>query len=588
MGKKNKFNQAASQPPAKKSKSGFVTINSAFLHAAVKKKGNEHGHDRSPASSTTSTNADMRTSDDVGRVRIWQSKTEKVDECCYACTLTEKQPIVIIIEENTVSQLAAVLKGLYPPSESGTSISSITLKSQRQQVSKQLKRALFPTRGIVIISTDCVMFARSCLPDKVHFKTLLHVSDSLVQSDLTYRTAIGNSVVKDIQHIVISKVNAGRIKEKYDINRKDIPVIIARVAAARKLANALQNGSTLWVRAEKDDAAMQKEVETQNNAEEDEEKRALAGKLDGLKQKLKLAMSLELPSKELKDDNTNTPVKEKESQKTIRIKMSLLGMFHTPSNEEMKAQAKSGRQLATTRWMDGWSGSDVCCSDAIHLSNAVKVEWNDVRYGASICGASSAVQSIVEGTRSFVHYKSGRKLPKREKELEVLQSSPKLAHKLRDTRITAFGWRPSPYGEGEDGWGGKYGKSCSHNEVAMFYLRPFVPQEVLNTHCCSRNSPAPGNEGHDGCMEFLHAQCIFYKRGMTIWDDKFFHYVDVEGVHSSVEKKKLLGYTVEEIKKLMSNLRKIALKEDDWMILLQDLVNKIDGTLNNHVLLEDV
>jgi hypothetical protein len=53
--------------------------------------------------------------------------------------------------------------------------------------------------------------------------------------------------------------------------------------------------------------------------------------------------------------------------------------------------------------------------------------------------------------------------------------------------------------------------------------------EVLNTHVCSLKSPAPGNEGHDGCLEFLRAQCIFFGRSFTIWDDEFFHFIDSEG-----------------------------------------------------------
>ena len=43
---------------------------------------------------------------------------------------------------------------------------------------------------------------------------------------------------------------------------------------------------------------------------------------------------------------------------------------------------------------------------------------------------------------------------------------------------------------------------------------------MMALQVCSLASPAPGNEGYDGCLEFLKAQCRWYHRPMTVWDDK--------------------------------------------------------------------
>jgi hypothetical protein len=66
-----------------------------------------------------------------------------------------------------------------------------------------------------------------------------------------------------------------------------------------------------------------------------------------------------------------------------------------------------------------------------------------------------------------------------------------------DDDYAAKGWKPNPE-PAEERWGGKWGKVCSHNEVVMQALRPFFPQEVLNTRICSKGQPAPGNEVSGG------------------------------------------------------------------------------------------
>ena len=236
-------------------------------------------------------------------------------------------------------------------------------------------------------------------------------------------------------------------------------------------------------------------------------------------------------------------------------------MVHTLSQEERRFRAQTGRTLAATRWLDGKT-----CKAVFAESEAAegKAAWDEVRFGASVDSVAATARTIVEGFRDFVAMrtkKSGQKLPKREDEAQLVEGlSAGHREALAGSRITALGWRPSPFGEG-DAWGGKYGKCCAHNEVALFYTRPFFPQGVLNTHICSKASPAPGNEGYDGCLEFIVAQCTFYKKAMTVWDDRFFHYISAQGVHSKVDKSELiLKYSESELKALVKELREWTIR----------------------------
>jgi hypothetical protein len=250
-----------------------------------------------------------------------------------------------------------------------------------------------------------------------------------------------------------------------------------------------------------------------------------------------------------------------ESLKSRRAKMELLGMIHMSSAEEKLVQSRTGRTLAATRWMDGFAGCDIdVCSECIDTP----LMWKNVRLGASMDAAVKNIRPIVEGFRGFVSHLSQRKMPKRHQETEeFFLTLPKATQdSLRSGRITALGWRPSPFGDGE--WGGRFGKCCAHNEVAMFYLRPFSPLEVLNTHVCSKESPAPGNEGYDGCLEFLMAQSRFFGRAMNVWDDRYFHYIDATGIHSTTEKSDLLMYSEARVQSTMTNLR-------EWTVFNQGM-----------------
>jgi len=234
-------------------------------------------------------------------------------------------------------------------------------------------------------------------------------------------------------------------------------------------------------------------------------------------------------------------------------------MVHTSSSFEMQAQMQTGgRALAATVWMDR------ATAESVGVGNSWRGE---VRYGASCDAVSLAVREVVDDFREYIEAKVGgvkSKLPKREQEVDLLSlpCRPKLAKTLANCKVVALGWRPSPFGGGQvEEWGGgkNYAKACGHNEVAMFFVRPFVPMEVLNTHVCSKNSPAPGNEGHDGCLEFLSAQCRFFRRAYSLWDDKYFHFIDQNGAHEAYEKKRLLVRSEVELKILLRNMRHLLL-----------------------------
>ncbi|RHY04819.1 hypothetical protein DYB36_001904 [Aphanomyces astaci] len=116
-------------------------------------------------------------------------------------------------------------------------------------------------------------------------------------------------------------------------------------------------------------------------------------------------------------------------------------------------------------------------------------------------------------------------------------------------------WAPNPEPSDVQQWGGLYGKPCGHNEVVLQTLRPFFPQEVLNARVCSRMKPAPGNDGYDGCLEFLQWQCRTHKRPMTVWDAEHWLHVTTDGKVSRVSKKVMLTKPLSLIRWLVSNLR---------------------------------
>ena len=149
--------------------------------------------------------------------------------------------------------------------------------------------------------------------------------------------------------------------------------------------------------------------------------------------------------------------------------------------------------------------------------------------------------------------------------------------------MIGFNWNPNPTCANNDEWGGDYGKCCGHNEPCLQFVRPFYPQVVINTRICSKEDPAPGNQGFEGCLEFLISQCSFYYHPITVWDTQSFHYIDHEGKHSEVKKQSLLVLPEAKLSIYMTNLRQFTLdcagKISPRQLLLQikDLYHLAEG-----------
>lgn len=201
-------------------------------------------------------------------------------------------------------------------------------------------------------------------------------------------------------------------------------------------------------------------------------------------------------------------------------KLQVLGLVTISAS--IGSSISDERTSAQTRWMDAALGSQ-------HGG-----EWQgDVRHGASKDAASLALR------RRFCS-------------CQTAKATPETKHWKQ--------WNPNKLPLDTDKWGGEYGKVCGHNEVVMHSLRPFFPQEVLNSKICSRIFPAPGNQGFDGCLEHLRLSCMDHKRPMTIWDAEAFVYITATGKVTWTKKNQLLDLSLASLQCLMTNLRSWTLE----------------------------
>lgn len=196
-------------------------------------------------------------------------------------------------------------------------------------------------------------------------------------------------------------------------------------------------------------------------------------------------------------------------------KLQVLGLVTISAS--VGSSISEERTSAQTRWMDAAPGSQF------------GGEWQgDVRHGASKDAASLALR------HRFCSCQSAKPSPETKRWKQ---------------------WKPNKLPLDIDKWGGEYGKVCGHNEVVMHSLRPFFPQEVLNSKICSRIFPAPGNQGFDGCLEHLRFSCMDHKRPMTIWDAEAFVYVTASGKVTWTKKNQLLDLSLASLQCLMTSLR---------------------------------
>jgi hypothetical protein len=194
---------------------------------------------------------------------------------------------------------------------------------------------------------------------------------------------------------------------KYDYNKSWIPAIQQRVAVARKLFDATTECAAVKRSIQSRDVDMQSKKNDPD--ESSQSSKAMAGKVEALRNKMRILLALPLPgsavaagqspiekmdkdvSKPEKDSSltavvvdaktgvgsdksigtadatvakrsttTNTVASCTDDAKTMREKMSLLGMLSDASQQkggQLHVLAEAGRSLAATRWMDGTSGT---------------------------------------------------------------------------------------------------------------------------------------------------------------------------------------------------------------------------------------
>ena len=234
----------------------------------------------------------------------------------------------------------------------------------------------------------------------------------------------------------------------------------------------------------------------------------LWGNLEEVKRRCALARNAEKSVKAAKQANVAKLAGS--ADPASRKKLELLGMIHEEQSEITNSRGEA-RSLARTRYLDSVPGE------------ALGAPWDgEARSGAVADIVSRRVRDALE----------------------------------EDEDALAPGWRPNPVAEGD--WGGVCGKPCAHNEVAMHAVRPFAPLEVLNTRCCSRTQPAPGNKDFDGCLEFIAIRCRVKGRPQTVWDSQAFIYCSANGAVEVLPKKDLLTHSVGELAVLVPALRKLT------------------------------
>mmetsp|Transcript_15000 Transcript_15000/g.22205 ORF Transcript_15000/g.22205 Transcript_15000/m.22205 type:complete len:832 (-) Transcript_15000:3618-6113(-) len=218
-----------------------------------------------------------------------------------------------------------------------------------------------------------------------------------------------------------------------------------------------------------------------------------------------------------------------EDTNTIMNKMKILGMICDTS----VSGGNSKREAALTQWLDG--------ATAQKFGGA----WNGrIRQGASGEEASRKLATLLHKSRMGVQTKGNAQPTPTElvcfdcnadskdicwSALSKWSSNPAKGDNINTT--IKRGFDDADEEDGEIGISRDFGhvphaKACGHNETTMFFLRPFAALEVLNSRVCSKSSPAPGNAGFEGCLEFLQRICAAEGKSMTFWDSECFAFIN--------------------------------------------------------------
>ena len=494
----------------------MVTINPAMLSSLS-----------STTSSPSSSNPSYKTAPKAESIlssssvnsSFYRTKSENtVEECVYACMLQEgmlalastngtkeatRHTLVVISDEILLDSVYGTLKPLFSLPLQLLRLSSKSSHQEKKRSISALSGLRPPSSSTSTNDISTTLITEpSCLSSwdhlpKLSFHTMLIVyRDSKAKDSPPFCKAVKLSS-KVISLVKPTFLVPADCKE-YNLEVSMYNQAATRISVARQLYAISRSGHLT--------------VEQKNVKER------------SLKEKIKVLL------------NTNDSIysdgscRGSSSSSSTRRKMVILGMLEASSGSA--TTSSSGRDLARTQWLDG--------------SIASEVPWDDVRCGASCDEISLKVKDIVQECKRFSTLK---------------KLNRKLKTSVRNVcRVVGFEWNPNPFSANDEEWGGEYGKCCGHNEPCLQFVRPFYPQLVINTRVCSKDNPAPGNNGFEGCLEFLKAQCRFFHRPMTIWDIQTFHYIDSKGIHSTVEKQSLLSLPEAQLSMYMTNLKHLTLE----------------------------
>lgn len=388
----------------------------------------------------------------------WKQGKVDLESCIYSIVLEQAQPIVIFVEANDSNRTFEILKTLVSPD---SPVIHVPIKSVRNQIQKSLK-IISPERGIIILDPTLAVFTSSCMPPRIVIRTIIYTGD-LTKADFDRRQKLPTNASTKHIYIGNSVRDIHFSLGAYVPTTAWLPHVSARASAARKLFHAISEGKKTYnVQTILEEDGLDP---TLLSDEDNGRKNSLAAKVEALKNRLKVLMCTPLHRKADKTSTSNlsSAAKLTENSKVVREKMIRLGMIYSETGPARHAKAEQGRSLAATQWMDGTSGTELGCP------------WTTIRYGASSDTVSQQVCHIISTYRTFVAKKTMkyRQLhnQKVKKEDEIILAPKKLlSGKLRSClQVSGFCWQPNP--KADDEWGGEYGKSCGHNEVAMFFSR---------------------------------------------------------------------------------------------------------------------
>jgi hypothetical protein len=472
-------------------------------------------------------------------------------EMVYHIFLEKVHPLVVIIHPRDMEEVQGTLKHL---------CDVIVIKpSDNQNIIKKAISKVEESGTLILLTVTSIS----------HFQPLYTIPTVLLSKDIMINKNIHSSRAFTSSTFICSlshSTESVKYQNIYHMSKSLIATVQSRVAVAKKLYMCSKSSNS---------------SNTENNN---------VDKITALKQRLRVLLNQSGPvvTDSAKNSNTNGSQaivvsteshQSKESQKSTRAKMILMNMITDSSDagiKKLSSHISKGRSLALTRWMDGRHGS------------YYGTNWGEYRQGASSDVISRNARDNVICCRNFIS--ECKKLLRISTsnivdEWEIYDSvTNDTAHTTvsqmkvacQSCRVTAINWNPNPYAGSsfinsamsaccdddngsesvkEEDWGGEYGKCCGHNEVAMHFMRPFYPMEVVNTTICSKVTPAPGNAGFHGCLEFLQSQCRWKRKAMTVWDMDAFHFINKNGIHESYPKSKLLTLSLPVLRIVYDNLK---------------------------------